>query len=46
MNFLELRTAETAQAEIREFALAADTMFGEVMPHTYEAWVKNSRVCP
>lgn len=46
MNFLELRTGSAAQAEIREYAIAAEAMFGEVMPHTYKSWITNGRVCP
>lgn len=46
MNFLELRTSPTAQEEIREYAVAAEKMFEEVMPHTYKAWTVNGRICP
>ena len=46
MNFLELRTAPAAQQEIREYAIAAESMFAQVMPHTYESWTKNGRTCP
>jgi thymidylate synthase (FAD) len=46
MNFLSLRTHDTAQREIREYANAVETFFAELMPVTYEAWVVNSKVCP
>jgi thymidylate synthase (FAD) len=38
MNFLSLRTAETAQLEIRKYALEVEEHFKESMPVTYEAW--------
>lgn len=46
MNFLSLRAHETAQQEIREYAQAIEPMFQQLMPHTYEAWIKNGRVAP
>ena len=46
MNFLELRTSPAAQEEIREYAVAAEKIFEELMPHTYEAWIVNGRICP
>lgn len=46
MNFLSLRTHETAQREIREYALAIEPMFQKLMPHTFEAWVQNGRMAP
>ncbi len=46
MNFLSLRAAETAQLEIRRYAGALETLFAELMPVTYEAFVANDRVAP
>lgn len=46
MNFLSLRSAETAQREIREYSRAIEPMFQQLMPHTYEAWIKNGRIAP
>lgn len=46
MNFLSLRTHETAQVEIREFADAAALLFKEEMPITHDEWVKNDRTAP
>lgn len=46
MNFLSLRTHETAQFEIREYALEVEKIFAETMPITYEAWVNNDKVAP
>ncbi len=46
MNFLSLRSAETAQREIREYAHAIEPMFQQLMPHTFEAWINNNRVAP
>ncbi len=46
MNFLSLRAAETAQLEIRRYAEAIETLFAELMPITYEAFVANDRVAP
>ena len=46
MNFLALRTSEHAQLEIRQYALKIESYFEETMPVTYNAWVKNNRVCP
>ena len=46
MNFLSLRSAETAQREIRLYAEPIERMFAERMPVTYEAWVANDRVAP
>ncbi|MEZ5100858.1 MAG: FAD-dependent thymidylate synthase [Thermoleophilia bacterium] len=46
MNFLSLRSAPTAQLEIRRYAEAIETLFAEAMPVTYAAWVENDRVAP
>lgn len=46
MNFLSLRTASTAQREIRSLAKQVEQHFASLMPVTYEAWVANGRVAP
>lgn len=46
MNFLSLRTAETAQLDIRRYADAVSILFQQEMPETFAAWVKNDRVAP
>jgi thymidylate synthase ThyX len=46
MHFLNLRTAPNAMHEIRVLAREAEAHFAEVMPHTYEAFLKNNRVAP
>lgn len=46
MNFLELRTDEHAQWEIRQFALAIEQVFSKVTPATHKAWVANGRIAP
>ncbi len=46
MNFLSLRAADTAQLEIRRYAEALETIFAELMPVTYDAWLANGRVSP
>ena len=46
MNFLSLRTHETAQLEIREYAVEVEKFFAEKMPITYDAWIKNGKVAP
>lgn len=46
MNFLSLRTHETAQAEIRDYALAVESVFEWLMPITFSAWRTNGRVAP
>lgn len=46
MNFLELRCAENAQWEIRQYALAIRDTFREVMPMTYKAFQENGFVAP
>jgi thymidylate synthase (FAD) len=46
MNFLSLRSHETAQREIREYSLAIEQMFEQLMPHTFTAWMANNRVAP
>jgi len=46
MNFLSLRSAAHAQKEIRDYSLRIEDTFKSLMPVTYEAWVKNGKVCP
>lgn len=46
MNFLSLRTHETAQRDIRQYADAVEGLFAVEMPVTYAAWVENSKVAP
>lgn len=46
MNFLSLRTSETAQRDIREYAKRVEEHFADQMPATYKAWVENGLVCP
>ena len=46
MNFLSLRSAPTAQLEIRRYAEAIEELFAETMPVTYAAWVANDRIAP
>jgi thymidylate synthase (FAD) len=46
MNFLSLRNADNAQWEIRQYAVAMETMFKKKMPMTYKAWVANDRLAP
>lgn len=46
LNFLNLRNADNAQWEIREFAKAIESIVSDLVPITYEAWVNNGRVAP
>lgn len=46
MNFLNLRTGENAQWEIRQYAFALEDIFQQRMPATYWAWVYNDRLAP
>jgi thymidylate synthase (FAD) len=46
MNFLSLRTHDTAQREIRDYAFKIEKIFAEAMPVTYEAWKEHGRVAP
>jgi thymidylate synthase ThyX len=46
MNFLSLRTHETAQRDIRMYAVATEELFAGAMPITYAAWQKNNRIAP
>lgn len=46
MNFVSLRSAETAQREIRRYADACECFLAERMPVTYDAFVAGGRVAP
>ena len=46
MNFVSLRTSETAQREIRRYAEACERFLERLMPVTYAAFVANGRVAP
>lgn len=46
MNFLSLRTHETAQHDIRQYANAVSELFETQMPITFASWEKNGRVTP
>jgi thymidylate synthase (FAD) len=46
MNFLSLRTHETAQRDIRFYADAVYALVAPVMPVTFESWENNGRVTP
>src|SRR5918999_6523116 len=43
MNFVSLRAAETAQREIRGYALAVEAFLAREMPVTHAAFVANDR---
>ena len=46
MNFLSLRAAPNAQAEIRAYATAVEAYFANAMPVTHRAWADCGRVTP
>jgi len=46
MNFLSLRTHETAQREIRDYAFIVEGCFKDQMPITFDFWEKNGKVAP
>jgi thymidylate synthase (FAD) len=46
MNFLSLRTDDTAQREIRDYAAEVERIFSIKMPVTFDFWDKGGRVCP
>lgn len=46
MNFLNLRTGQDAQWEIRQYAETVEDYFANTMPLTYAAWVSNERLAP
>jgi thymidylate synthase (FAD) len=46
MNFVSLRAAETAQREIRRYALAVEAFLAREMPVTHAAFIANDRNSP
>jgi thymidylate synthase (FAD) len=46
MNFVSLRSSDTAQREIRRYADAVERLFAERMPVTYEAFLAAGRIAP
>lgn len=46
MNFLALRTDDTAQREIRDYAAEVERIFAIKMPVTFRFWDEGGRVCP
>lgn len=46
MNFISLRNDDNAQYEIRMLAKEVESIFADLMPVTYEAFVLNNRVAP
>lgn len=46
MNFLALRNSRHAQQEIREYAVAIEEFFAQVLPVTYAAFVECDRKVP
>jgi len=46
MNFISLRSSESAQREIRRYAEACETFLAEKMPVTYAAFAANDRTAP
>jgi thymidylate synthase (FAD) len=46
MHFCSLRNHESAQYEIRQYAIAAETFLERLMPVTHEAFIANGRVAP
>lgn len=46
MNFLQLRTSQHAQLEIRQYATEVEKLFQQTMPVTYGAWINNDKICP
>ena len=46
MNFLNLRTGENAQWEIRQYADAIELIFAEKMPVAWDAWRGNGKLAP
>jgi thymidylate synthase (FAD) len=46
MNFLSLRTHETAQYDIRLYANAVHDLAAEQMPVTFDCWKRNDRQVP
>jgi len=46
LNFVSLRSHETAMWEIRQYSLAIENMISEAAPECYKAFVKNGRRAP
>lgn len=46
MNFLSLRTADTAQQEIRDYASEVEWFFSKEMPITHAAWLAQGKTTP
>ena len=46
MHFVALRNHPNAQKEIREAANALEEIFAEIMPYTYEAFLRHGRIAP
>lgn len=46
MNFLNLRTGEDAQWEIRQYAETIQDYFANAMPITFAAWISNNKLAP
>ena len=46
MNFLALRTHQTAQREIRDYADTVEQAFGQSFPNVYQAWLENGKRAP
>ena len=46
MHFCALRNHESAQYEIRQYAVAAEAFLERLMPVTHAAFVENGRVAP
>jgi thymidylate synthase (FAD) len=44
LNFLALRNAPEAMLEIREFAIAVESIFSRAMPVTYQAFIDSNRI--
>lgn len=46
MNFLSLRNTDKAMWEIREYAKVMETIWSQIMPATYQAFIENGRIAP
>lgn len=46
MNFMSLRSAENAMFEIRQYSLAIEEFFKEILPITYDSFIKHGRLSP
>lgn len=46
LNFISLRSDETAMYEIREYSRAIETLISEVVPVSYKAFLKNGKKAP